>query len=185
MENDEKTADLEQLDTQDQEVESTEETSEETTNQDLETSQEDDKDWKAEALKYKAILDRNKNKPEKKSESKKSDDLDYGAKAYLTANGIKGSKEFDFVKDELKKSGEDLDSLLENDYFKARLEKFRNLNKTTEAIPKGSKRSGVTTDSVEYWMSKPIEEVPQEMRIKVVNARLKKDESKGQFYNQK
>lgn len=180
----EQTPELEQDVNETQEVESTEDTFEETTNQDESTSNEDDTDWKAEALKYKAILDRNKNKPEKKSESKKSDDLDYGAKAYLTANGIKGSKEFDFVKDELKKSGEDLDSLIENDYFKAKLEKFRNLNKTTEAIPKGSRRSSVTTDSVEYWMSKPMEEVPQEMRIKVVNARLKKDESKGQFYNQ-
>jgi hypothetical protein len=185
MINDETTADLEQLDTQSQDVESKEETSEETTTQTETTSNEDAKDWKAEALKYKAILDRNKNKPEKKSESKKSDDLDYGAKAFLTANGIKGTKEFDFVKDEMKKSGEELENLLENDYFQSRLEKFRNLNKTTEAIPKGSKRAGITTDSVEYWMTKPIEEVPHEMRIKVVNARLKQDESKGKFYNHK
>lgn len=148
-------------------------------------SNEDDTDWKAEALKYKAILDRNKNKPERKSESKKSDDLDYGQKAFLTASGIKGTKEFDFVKDEMKKSGEELENLLENDYFQSKLDKFRALNKTNDAIPKGKGGSGVPTDSVEYWMAKPMEEVPQDMRIKVVNARLKKEEGKGKFYNSK
>lgn len=184
MGNDEKSPELEQDENKTQEEETKEETQEESSDQKESTFKEDDKDWKSEALKYKAILDRNKNKPEVKS-SKKSDDLDYAQKAFLTANGIKGSKEFDFVKDELKKSGEELDNLLDNDYFKSRLEKFRNLNKTAEATPKGGKRSSMTTDSVEYWMSKPIEEVPQEMRIKVVNARLKKEESKGKFYNQK
>lgn len=121
-------------------------------------------------------------KPEKKA-SKKSDDLDYGAKAYLTANGIKGSKEFDFVQSELKASGEDLDSLLENDYFKARLEKFRNLNKTAEATPRGQRSSAPSVDSVEYWSTKPIDEVPVEMRAKVVNARLDKEKNKAVFYN--
>lgn len=121
--------------------------------------------------------------PKEHKTSKKSDDLDYGQKAYLTANGVKGAKEFEFVKNELKASGQDLDSLLENDYFQNRLEKFRTLNKTSEAIPKGTRSGGVATDSVEYWASKPIEEVPQEMRIKVVKHKLAKTESKGVFYN--
>lgn len=127
-------------------------------------------------------------KPEPKIEPKpkaKSDEFGYDKKAFLSANGIKGTKEFDFVRDEVKKSGEELENLLENEYFQTKLEKFRALNKTAEATPKGSGRSSVATDSVEYWMTKPIEDVPQEMRIKVVNARLKQDESKGKFYNQK
>lgn len=121
-------------------------------------------------------------KPEKKA-AKTSNDLDYGAKAYLTANGIKGAQEFDFVQRELRASGEELDSLLENDYFKTRLEKFRSLNKTADATPTGKRSGGVPTDSVEYWMGKPIEEVPAEMRIKVVNAKLERDKVKGVFYN--
>lgn len=121
-------------------------------------------------------------KPDTKS-SKKSDGLDYGEKAFLSANGIKGSKEFEFVQKELKASGEDLDTLLENDYFKSRLEKFRNLNKTAEATIKGKRSNGVATDSVEYWASKPIEEVPVDMRIKVVNHKLDKEKNKGVFYN--
>jgi len=72
--------------------------------------------------------------PEKPS---KSNDLDYGQKAYLAANGIKGGKEFDFVKQEMKTSGMDLESLLENDYFQAKLEKQRAL-KMSSALRRGT-----------------------------------------------
>lgn len=116
------------------------------------------------------------------SPSKPSNDLDYGQKAYLAANGIKG-KEIDFVKQEMKASGMSLDALLENDYFQAKLEKQRAFEKTAEATPTGKRSGGVPTDSVDYWLTKPIEEVPHDMRIKVVNARLAKEKNKGIFYN--
>ena len=116
-------------------------------------------------------------------ESSKSDGLDYGQKAFLTSSGIKGAKEFDFVQAEMKASGQDLDSLLENDYFKSKLEKFRALAQTADATPTGKRSSGVATESVEYWATKPIEEVPKDMRIKVVNFKLQKDQNKGVFYN--
>lgn len=144
----------------------------------------DDIDWKSKALGYKAILDRNKNKkPE--SKSAKSDEFDYGKMAFLTSNGIKGTKEIDFVNDEAKKSGMKLTDLLENEYFQSKLDKFRALNKTAEATIKGKDSKGIQTDSVEYWLNKPIEDVPPEMRIKVVNAKLKQNESTGVFYNSK
>lgn len=113
----------------------------------------------------------------------KSNDLDYGQKAFLAASGIKGAKEFEFVKNELRQSGQDLDALLENDYFKQRLTGFRELNKTSEATPTGKRSGGVATDSVEYWAAKPIEDVPQEKRADVVNYKLKKSNAKGPFYN--
>ena len=80
------------------EVEETE-TESETENE--EETQEEEKGvdyWKAEALKNKAILDRNKNKP---ATSQKSSDFGYDVKAYLKASGIK-AEEFDFVKGEMK-----------------------------------------------------------------------------------
>lgn len=135
--------------------------------------------WKAEALKNKAILDRNKNKVG----DKKTGEFGYDVKAYLKASGIKES-EFDFVKSELKASGmKEYDSLLSNDYFMAKLEKQREISKTQEAIPKGNRGTGVATDSVEYWMAKPIEEVPADKRRDVVNAKLAKDKTQGKFYN--
>lgn len=137
--------------------------------------------WKAEALKNKAILERNKGKePVTKT---KTDGFGYDVKAYLKSSGI-DSTEFDFVQTELKASGlKDVDVLLENEYFKAKLEKQRELTKTADATPSGKRSGGVATDSVEYWMAKPIEEVPKDMRAKVVNARLKQSESKGVFYD--
>lgn len=136
--------------------------------------------WKAEALKNKAILERNKNKPDK---PQKSNDFGYDVKAYLKASGI-SSAEFDFVKAELKASGlKDVDELLENPYFKTKLESQREINKTQEAIPKGNRSGGVATNSVEYWMTKPIEEVPLDMRREVVNAKLEKEKGKNKFYN--
>lgn len=119
--------------------------------------------------------------PEKSG--KPSNDLDYGQKAFLAANGVKGSKEMDFVKQEMKSSGMDLESLLENDYFQAKLEKQRALNKTENATPTGKRSGGVPLDSIDYWMTKPLEEVPREMRGKVIDAMLSKEKAKGVFYN--
>jgi hypothetical protein len=120
-------------------------------------------------------------KPEYKSS--KSDDFDYAEKAYLKVNGIDAS-EFDFVRQEMKNAGKkDIDAILSNPYFKSELESRRELNRTAQSTIKGKRSNGVATDSVEYWMGKPIEDVPADMRIKVVNAKLQKENSKGVFYN--
>lgn len=119
----------------------------------------------------------------KETKSKKSDDFGYDVKAYLKTSGI-DSKEFDFVKNEFQSSGfKDIDSLLENDYFKSRLDTHRKLSKTAEATPTGKRSGGVATDTVEYWLTKPIEDVPADMRIKVVNKKLEREKGKGVFYN--
>lgn len=166
------------------------ETSTEDTDEDIETDTEIEEEkgveyWKAEALKNKAILERNRAKKENHAEIKKenkSDDFGYDVKAYLKASGIKAD-EFDFVKKELKNFGGTVDDLIENDYFQAKLEKERKIKETAEAIPK-SRRSGTpSTDSVDYWLTKPFEEVPQNMRSKVVNARIEKEKKGVKFYN--
>lgn len=176
MLNDEITPELEQDETET-------ETTEEETN-DEETSidwQAEAKKAQAQAKKYKAILDRNKGKEE--ALKTKTDDFGLDVKGYLKASGIKAN-EFDFVRQELKKRGDgDIDALLENPYFQAELTKHRELAQSAEATPAQNRANTVPTDSVEYWMGKPLEEVPQELRIKVVNARLEKERNKGVFYN--
>lgn len=178
--------------------ESTEETTEETTTE--EGKEEGTEKKPAETLEArKARLERqlgqvNKKlgveieKPEKSEKteskpSKKSNDLDYGEKAYLATQGIKGTKEHSFVKDEMKKSGQDMDTLLENPYFQSRLTEFREQNKTSDATPTGKRSGGPAVDTVEYWAAKPMEEVPKNMRLKVVNHKLEKDKKGGIFYN--
>ena len=138
--------------------------------------------YKTKMDKLKESLDEKKPDEIKPPKSENKDGLDYGQKAFLIANGIKGSKETEFVQEELEKAGGELDELLENEYFKDRLKEFREINKTSEATPKGT-RSGKPTDSIDYWMTKPMEEVPKELRAKVVNAKLKKDANKENFYN--
>lgn len=138
---------------------------------------------KFKAMQEKAIKFDESLKNHNKEPIKKSDDFGYDVKAYLKTSGI-NSNEFDFVKSELNQSGlKDVDTLLENPYFKASLEKFRAEKQTIDATPKGNRSGGVPTDSIEYWASKPIEEVPTDMRIKVVNHQLQKEKTKGVFYN--
>jgi hypothetical protein len=181
MENDETTPEVEQDENKiNEEVSEEKDTSEQSGSKEV---TQDDKDWKAEALKYKAILDRNKNKTPETKTSKKSDDLDYGQKAFLVANGVKGAAEIKLAKDFMANTGKSLEEIMENKYFQAELTDLRELEATTNATPKGGRSPGVQTDSVEYWAAKPIEEVPKEMRIKVVNFKLKKENATGAFYN--
>jgi len=112
----------------------------------------------------------------------KSDGLDYGEKAFLVASGIKG-EETSLVQEAMKKTGETLEEILENPYFQAKLKEVRELAGTVNATPKGKGGANVPTDSVEYWMQKPMEEVPQEMRRQVVNAKLAKEKGGMQFHN--
>ena len=128
------------------------------------------------------LKDLKKPNEEVSERSNKSGGLDYGEKAFLVANGIKGD-ENKLVEDAMKKTGGTLEEVLSNPYFQAQLKETRDLAVTTDAIPKGRSGNNVPTDSVEYWMTKPIEEVPQNMRAKVVNAKLASDKSKGMFYN--
>lgn len=174
------TPDLELDENQNQDVETDD------YNSDGDDTPADTTDWKAEALKYKAIAERHKNKP-KEQKANNSGELDYGQKAFLAANGVKGSDEMKLVQEIMRNTGKkDLESVLESKYFKSELEEMRALRSTAEANPSGSKRSGQSSaDSVDYWIAKG--ELPPasnpELRRQVVNARLKKSESGSPFYN--
>ncbi len=127
-----------------------------------------------------------KKHPAEKKESKpsqKSDGLDYGEKAFLVANGIKGQAEMNFVQEVMRETGKNLEQVLESKFFKAELEERRELAKTAEATPSGKRSGDSTVNSVEYWLTKPIEEVPQNMRTEVVNAKINQSKNKGVFYN--
>ena len=166
-----------------EEVEETEETETEKEEEKPEEKPKETLEQKEARLERQLKSTRKKLGKDEEKVEKKSGGFDYGQKAYLKSSGIESTKEMDFVQKELKESGLELDALLENGYFKDKLEKFRAIGKTTDAIPKGKRGGGVATDSVEYWAGKPIEEVPQDMRIQVVNYRLKKEAGSGVFYN--
>lgn len=123
-------------------------------------------------------------KTESKERATPSSDL--GEKAFLIANGYKEADEIALAKKLTKETGKDLESLLGTTYFQTELNKLREDRAEQNATPKGSKRSNNSSvDSVEYWIAKgelpPASEV--QLRRDVVNARMKKEESKGVFYN--
>lgn len=115
-----------------------------------------------------------------------SNSNDLGEKAYLIANGIKTADEIALAKTLSKETGKDIETLINTTYFQTELKGFREQKASDEATPKGNKRSNNTSvDSVEYWLAKgelpPASEV--QLRRDVVNARMKKESSKGVFYN--
>lgn len=151
-------------------------------------SSDDSIDWKAKAEEYEGRLRRAETKLSKVSEKapSKSGELDYGQKAFLVANGIKGNDEIQKVRDIMSNTGKSLDEVLESKYFQAELKEMRELKATAEAIPQGSKRGTQSAQStVEYWIAKgelpPVSD--RELRQQVVNARIKKESKGGAFYN--
>lgn len=123
---------------------------------------------------------------EKKEESQtqKTNELDYGQKAFLLANGIKGTDEINLVKTVMQNTGKSLDDVLESKYFMAEIKELREIKSSEEAMPQGSKKSGASSkDTVEYWIAKG--ELPpstdRELRQKVVNARIKSESTSRMF----
>lgn len=115
---------------------------------------------------------------EKSEKAEKSGELDYGQKAFLIANGIKGADELALVKTWMQRTGDDIDTIVGDDIFQARLTKHRETKATADAVPSTSKRAvNSTKDSVDYWLGKDFSEVPQEMRAKVLDERIKRESS--------
>lgn len=164
--------------------------------------EEDTTDWKAEAqkLQAKAIKQREATKElkaklkeltpaEKKVEADqaKSNELDSGSKALLVAYGIKGKDEHTLAQDYMRRTGQDVDSLVEDDIFQAKLGKLREAKATAQATPTATKRStGSTKDDVDYWSEKyqsgtALNEIPDHLQMKVLNARLEKEKQTSKF----
>ncbi len=164
--------------------------------------EDDTTDWKALALKNQGIAKRLKTKLEKakekseapdKSEPKKeinSNDFKFttGDKALMfSLKQIKGADEIALAEAWIKKYGGEIDDMLEDDVFNSKLTKLREAKIVKDAIPESTKRStGTVTNKVDFWLAKyqsgtPLNEVPQEIRNEVLNARLKADEQKHKF----
>jgi hypothetical protein len=116
-----------------------------------------------------------KAKPEDHKPEEKKTGLDYGQKAFLIANGIKGADEMELVNSYLA-SGKELEDIVDNKHFLADLEDLRNDKAVKAATPSSNKRTGNNArDEVEYWLAKgelpPADQV--ELRRKVVNAKIK------------
>lgn len=112
--------------------------------------------------------------------------LGYAEKAYLNANGVKGTDEYNLVRDMVVNTGKDIESLLDNKYFQAELKELRQTRESKNAsdATSGSKiGSSSSKDTVDYWVSKG--ELPppymKQLRRDVVNSRIKSETTGSAF----
>jgi len=187
-----------QNDSQEVQPEETEQTSDEST----EEAQPDERDTQIETLqseadkKDKRIADLSSKARELKKEAKKSDvkeekqsdELDYGQKAYLNTKDITES-EHDFVNQQLKDSGLPLNELLNNGYFKAKLQETRDAKVVSEATPSSTRGSSEPSSTkAQHWVDKgelpPDTPENRQLRADVVNRRMEVEKSASQFTSQ-
>jgi len=163
---------------------------------------EDTTDWKAEAqkLQQKAIRQREKTKELKAKLAEKETvvdkavktpdkptDFDYGQKAFLKSYGIDGADERELVKTFMSRTGDDLDTVINDDILQAKLKSLRDAKVAKEAVPSSTGRSASAQgNKLDYWLAKyqtsgNLAEVPKELQRDVLNARLKAEEQTRKF----
>jgi len=123
----------------------------------------------------------------KEPEVKKAvqDELDYGQKAFLVANGVKGEKALKLAEDYLAGGRFTPESLIDNKYFQNELKDLMDDEAAKTATPEGgvTARGGSAKDTVDYYLKKnemPPDDKP-ELRKKYVAARYKKEKSGNPF----
>ena len=123
--------------------------------------------------------------------SETKSDLDYGEKAYLRSFDIKGSDEIALVKNWVKRTGDGLDVVVEDEIFLAKLAKLRENKNSINAMPKGNQRSNVVNQDEAYWTSKiesgqaKLNDIPDvNIKRNVLNKRIEKERSGNKFSSQ-
>ena len=125
--------------------------------------------------------------PKKETPTLKSSELGYAEMAYLQGNDIRGSEEFAIIAKYQKETGKSLTELVDESSIVGKIirnevKELRETKVTADATPKGTKRSSSPArDSVDFWLKKPFDEVPQEMKIQVVNRRLELEKTRHPF----
>lgn len=123
----------------------------------------------------------------KKTETDSSGLLEKG---FLRAAGISDAEEVALALSTAKKWEMTVDTLVDDDDFKAKLEKHRtqkaNLAATTDV--KGDKGTSSAKNSVEYWVAKGTPPTPSEVpdrktRAKIARAMMANEKSGKMFYN--
>lgn len=159
--------------------------------------------WKELALKKQGMLKREITKHEKtkkeleeakKPEEKKpevtpekpekSNELDYGQKAYLKAYGISGADEIALAKSFIERTGDPLETIVEDEIFTGRLKGLRDAKAAKEALPQSKRSATGSKDNIDVWMDKPFEEVPPELKQEVLNRKLVIEKEGGKFTSQ-
>jgi hypothetical protein len=165
-------------------------------NEEVDDLGQDTTDWKALALKNQGIAQRLKTKLEKAKEVKaeaepakpeKSNELDYGQRAFLKTYGISGADELSLVKSWTERTGDQIDVLVDDEIFNAKLKGLRDQKAAKETLQSMSNSRNAQPSSkskAEFWMDKPFDEVPKEFKQEVLKAKLDQEKEGGKFTDQ-
>lgn len=121
----------------------------------------------------------------------KSDDLEFnsGDKALLRSYDIKGADEIALAKSWMRRTGDAIEVMAEDDIFKSKLGKLRDAKATADALPKGKNRgSPPAANNEDYWLDRidsgqsQLNDIPDKsMREKVLDKRIAKEKSGSKF----
>ena len=140
----------------------------------------------AKELKEKLKSLANESKEEVKETAKsQSDEVDYkelAIKTFLKSEGVTHPDDQKIVQDEAKRLKLSLDEVVGMEHIKAKLEANKDARTSQAGLAKGKGRgSGTAQDDVDYWISKGELPADQELAAKVVNAKIKKEQSGKAF----
>ena len=111
-----------------------------------------------------------------------SNEPDYAKLAFLKSEGIIHSDDQKLVQDEAARLKLPLTDILQMAHIKTQLETVKDQREAMAGMPKGrGQAGGKTQQDVDYWVQK--DEVPEDLELaeKVINAKMKKDDSNRMF----
>lgn len=112
----------------------------------------------------------------------KSDEPDYAKLAFLKSEGVINAEDQKIVQDEAKRLKLPLTEVLQMEHIKGKLKDAKDQRESQDGAPKGKGKSGGSNQTdVDYWLAKGETPTDLELAEKVINARMKKEESKGMF----
>lgn len=125
-----------------------------------------------------------------KKVKKDTDEIGLIEKTYLRIAGVMEEDEIELAKDVQKKTGLEWDKLVDDDYFKSKLENLRT-KKANELATSGVKAGGgnsETKNSPEYWLAKGVPPTPEQVpdkktRTAITRAFMASAKSGKKFYN--
>lgn len=127
---------------------------------------------------------------EKPPETAKSPDA-LSQKAYLAARGITAGDEIELALSTAKKWGMDVDAIVDDEDFSAKLDKLRTTKANAEATSHvaGGNSEASAKSTPEYWIAKGTPPTPDQVpnrktRAAIVRAMMANGASSGKFHNE-
>lgn len=122
---------------------------------------------------------------EKAPEKPQSDEVDYKEltlKSFLKGEGVAHPDDQKIVRDEAKRLSLPIDEVIGMEHIKTKLEAAKEARTAQSGMVKGKGRgSGTTQNDVDYWVAKGELPPDQELAEKVVDAKIKKEQSGKMF----